>query len=75
MRRRISTTWFTRIRRSTDTVGLAATAQATKAAEAMAPARPNAGVESGAKNMVLGPVAALMDRAKDSIRETRGNHG
>ncbi|MCF0088707.1 MULTISPECIES: hemerythrin domain-containing protein [unclassified Streptomyces] len=63
---------FTHIRRSTDTATLAAMARAIKAAEAMAPTRPHPGVESGAKNMALGPVAALMDRTKDAARKAMG---
>ncbi|MDQ0585430.1 hemerythrin domain-containing protein [Streptomyces rishiriensis] len=64
---------FTHIRRSTDAANLAAMAKAVKAAEAMAPTRPHPGVESGAKNMALGPVAALMDRTKDAVRKAMGN--
>ncbi|MCL7425553.1 hemerythrin domain-containing protein [Streptomyces sp. YS415] len=63
---------FTHIRRSTDAGNLAAMAKAVKAAEAMAPTRPHPGVESGAKNMALGPVAALMDRTKDAVRQAMG---
>lgn len=63
---------FTHIRRSTDVTGLAAMAKAIKAAEAVAPTRPHPGVESGAKNMALGPVAALMDRTKDAVRQAMG---
>ncbi|MCZ9355367.1 hemerythrin domain-containing protein, partial [Streptomyces mutabilis] len=63
---------FTHIRRSTDATSLAAMAKAIKAAEAMAPTRPHPGVESGAKNMALGPVAALMDRTKDTVRKAMG---
>ncbi|MET9776787.1 hemerythrin domain-containing protein [Streptomyces sp. NPDC006367] len=63
---------FTHIRRSADTSGLAAMARAVKAAEAMAPTRPHPGVESGAANMALGPVAALMDRTKDAVRKAMG---
>ncbi|MGC9479840.1 hemerythrin domain-containing protein, partial [Streptomyces sp. WG4] len=63
---------FTHIRRSTDVTNLAAMAKAIKAAEAMAPTRPHPGVESGAKNMALGPVAALMDRTKDAVRQAMG---
>ncbi|MFJ8186210.1 hemerythrin domain-containing protein [Streptomyces sp. NPDC096105] len=63
---------FTHIRRSTDVTGLAAMAKAIKAAEAMAPTRPHPGVESGVKNMALGPVAALMDRTKDTVRKAMG---
>jgi hypothetical protein len=32
-------------------------------------------VESAAKNMALGPVAALMDRTKDMVRRTMGKDG
>ncbi|WP_133915407.1 hemerythrin domain-containing protein [Streptomyces sp. NBC_00582] len=64
---------FTHIRRSTDVTNLAAMAKAVKAAEAMAPTRPHPGVESGAANVTLGPVAALMDRTKDAVRKAMGN--
>lgn len=63
---------FIHIRRSTDVTGLAAMAKAIKAAEAMAPTRPHPGVESGAKNVALGPVAALMDRTADTVRKIMG---
>ncbi|CAL9369732.1 hypothetical protein SUDANB1_00839 [Streptomyces sp. enrichment culture] len=63
---------FTHIRRSTDATKLASMAKAIKAAEAMAPTRPHPGVESGAKNVALGPVAALMDRTKDAVRKAMG---
>jgi hemerythrin superfamily protein len=63
---------FTHIRRSTGTTDLAAMAKAVKAAEAMAPTRPHPGVESGAKNMALGPVAALVDRSRDAVRKAMG---
>ncbi|MFI2780860.1 hemerythrin domain-containing protein [Streptomyces sp. ALB3] len=63
---------FTHIRRSTDVTNLAAMAKAVKAAEAMAPTRPHPGVESGAANAALGPVAALMDRTKDAVRQAMG---
>ncbi|MFD5161969.1 hemerythrin domain-containing protein [Streptomyces hawaiiensis] len=63
---------FTHIRRSTDAGGLATLAKAVKAAEAMAPTRPHPGVESGAANVALGPVAALVDRTKDAVRKAMG---
>ncbi|MEU3413458.1 hemerythrin domain-containing protein [Streptomyces sp. NPDC006658] len=66
---------FTHIRRSTDVTNLAAMAKAVKAAEAMAPTHPHPGVESAAKNMALGPVAALMDRTKDMVRRSMGKDG
>ncbi|WP_329406188.1 hemerythrin domain-containing protein [Streptomyces sp. NBC_00704] len=66
---------FTHIRRSGDSAALAAMAKAVKAAEAMAPTRPHPGVESGAANMMLGPVAALMDRTKDAVRKAMSKDG
>ncbi|MFE7932389.1 hemerythrin domain-containing protein [Streptomyces sp. NPDC057456] len=66
---------FTHIRRSTDVTHLAAVAKVAKAAEAIAPTRPHPGVESGAANMALGPVAALMDRTKDAVRKAMGKDG
>ncbi|GHH45565.1 hemerythrin domain-containing protein [Streptomyces candidus] len=66
---------FTHIRRSTDVTNLAAMAKAVKAAEAVAPTRPHPGVESAAANMALGPVAALMDRTKDAVRQAMGKDG
>jgi hemerythrin superfamily protein len=65
---------FTHIRRSTDVTNLTAMAKAVKAAEAMAPTRPRPGVESGAANVALGPVAALMDRTKDAVRKAMGEN-
>ncbi|MEV5546557.1 hemerythrin domain-containing protein [Streptomyces sp. NPDC052309] len=66
---------FTHIRRSADATALAAMAKAVKAAEAMAPTHPHPGVESGAANVALGPIAALMDRTKDTVRKAMGNNG
>ncbi|MEU1132446.1 hemerythrin domain-containing protein [Streptomyces sp. NPDC005900] len=63
---------FSHLRRNTDAAGLAAMAKAVKAAEAMAPTRPHPGVESGAANLALGPVAALVDRTKDAVRKAMG---
>ncbi|MFD7229126.1 hypothetical protein [Streptomyces sp. NPDC059881] len=57
--------------RSTDLTNLAAMANAVKAAEATAPTRPHPGVKSAAAN-ALGPVAALIDRTRDTIRKTMG---
>ncbi|MFD5573616.1 hemerythrin domain-containing protein [Streptomyces cadmiisoli] len=64
---------FIHIRRSTDVTNLAAMANAVKAAEAIAPTHPHPGIESAAANLALGPVAALMDRAKDAVRKAMGN--
>ncbi|GGO21766.1 hemerythrin [Microbispora rosea subsp. aerata] len=40
-----------------------------RAAQAMAPTRPHPGVESMTRNLLLGPPAAIMDRARDLIRQ------
>ncbi|MCP9963252.1 hemerythrin domain-containing protein [Streptomyces somaliensis] len=63
---------FAHIRRSGDAGGLAAMARGVKAAEAMAPTRPHPGVESATANLLLGPVAALMDRTRDAVRSAMG---
>lgn len=41
--------------------------RAAKLAEAVAPTRPHAGVESQTANLFAGPFAAMMDRARDTI--------
>ena len=41
---------------------------AVRAAEATAPTRPHPGVETATANLLLGPPAAIMDRARDLIR-------
>lgn len=41
--------------------------RAVKLAEAIAPTRPHAGVESGLANAFVGPFAAMVDRAHDAI--------
>lgn len=43
-------------------------AAAVQAAEKMAPTRPHPGVESPAENLVAGPFASLLDRARDAIQ-------
>lgn len=40
---------------------------AARVAESMAPTRPHPGVESGASNMLAGPFAAMLDRARDAL--------
>ncbi|MEU6805610.1 hemerythrin domain-containing protein [Streptomyces neyagawaensis] len=66
---------FPHLRRGADPGRLAALAKAVEAAEAMAPTRPHAGIESPAANLTLGPVAALMDRTKDAVRKAMGKDG
>lgn len=48
---------------------LKAMGMAVKAAEAMAPTHPHAGVESAKSNLLVGPYAAMVDRAGDVIRD------
>ncbi|MQY05726.1 hemerythrin domain-containing protein [Actinomadura macrotermitis] len=47
-------------------------AAAVKAAEAVAPTHPHQGTESVAKNLLAGPAAAVVDRARDAIAKVRG---
>ncbi|AQT80839.1 hemerythrin [Mycolicibacterium litorale] len=42
-------------------------AGAVRAAEAIAPTRPHAGVESATLNFAVGPFASMLDRARDAI--------
>jgi hemerythrin superfamily protein len=42
-------------------------AKAVLAAEAIAPTRPHAGVESATANFAVGPFASMLDRARDAI--------
>ena len=42
---------------------------AIKAAEAIAPTHPHPGVETGTKNLLAGPFAAVADRTKDVVRK------
>ncbi|MGI5267732.1 hemerythrin domain-containing protein [Nonomuraea sp. CA-218870] len=43
-----------------------------KAAEAMAPTHPHPGTESATKNVLMGTPVAMMDRARDVIRQAMG---
>jgi hemerythrin superfamily protein len=53
--------------RDNDERTLALMAQAVRAAEALAPTHPHAGVESMTANLVVGPVASLVDRTRDVV--------
>ncbi|TMU90973.1 hemerythrin domain-containing protein [Streptomyces sp. DASNCL29] len=66
---------FVQLRRRTDPGQLAAMAKAVRAAEAMAPTRPHPGVETAAKNIALGPMAATIDRTRDTVRKAMGKDG
>ncbi|MFD0683519.1 hemerythrin domain-containing protein [Actinomadura fibrosa] len=46
-------------------------AAAVRAAEAVAPTHPHQGTESPLKNLAVGPLAAVADRARDAIRKAR----
>jgi hemerythrin superfamily protein len=47
-------------------------AAAVRAAEAMAPTHPHPGVESMTANLMLGPIASLVDRTRDAVRAVLG---
>lgn len=66
---------FAHLRRIHDEQALANMARAVKAAEATAPTHPHPGVETGAENIALGPVAAVVDRTRDVIRKATGRTG
>lgn len=59
---------FMRMRAETTAAERRALALGVRAAEAMAPTRPRPGVESATKNLLFGPPAAIIDRARDLIR-------
>lgn len=63
---------FPLLRQAYDEKRLRAMADTVEAAEALAPTRPHPGAESPAANVVLGPVAAIMDRTRDAIRKALG---
>ncbi|TDD20689.1 hemerythrin domain-containing protein, partial [Actinomadura sp. KC06] len=46
-------------------------AAAVRAAEATAPTHPHPGTESATKNMLAGPMVAMVDRVRDLIRDAR----
>jgi len=52
---------------------LRAMAATVKVVEAVGPTRPHPGVESAKANLLLGPPAAIMDRARDLIRAALGS--
>src|SRR5215204_5405058 len=59
---------FPRLRTEYSADQLRGMAVAVRAAEAVAPTRPHGGTESAKANLLLGPPAAIMDRARDLIR-------
>jgi hemerythrin superfamily protein len=58
---------FNQLQRELDSDDLKRMAGAVRAAEAIAPTRPHAGVESAKLNFAVGPFASMMDRARDAI--------
>ncbi|TMQ92900.1 hemerythrin domain-containing protein [Actinomadura soli] len=62
---------FPRIAREATPEQLHGMAKAVKAAEAVAPTHPHQGVESPAKNLAVGPIAAIADRVRDAIGKVR----
>lgn len=66
---------FPRLRENAGAQQLSRMAAAVRAAEAMAPTRPHPGVETAAENIAVGPMAAVMDRARDAVRKAMGKDG
>ncbi len=58
---------FSRLEAQLDDDQLQRMRRAAELAESTAPTRPHAGVESRSANMVAGPFAAMLDRARDVI--------
>jgi hemerythrin superfamily protein len=58
---------FPGLQRELDAGDLRRMAIAVRAAEAIAPTRPHPGVESAKANVVAGPFASMLDRARDAI--------
>jgi len=60
---------FNKLQRQLDSDDLGRMAKAVLAAEAIAPTRPHAGVESAKLNFAVGPFASMLDRARDLIKQ------
>jgi hemerythrin superfamily protein len=58
---------FERLGEVLDQTKLDSMRKAVDFAERMAPSRPHSGVESAAANVLVGPFAAMVDRARDAI--------
>jgi hemerythrin superfamily protein len=58
---------FSKLAAELDDEQLARMRNAVKLAESTAPTRPHAGVESASTNMLVGPFASMLDRARDLI--------
>ncbi len=62
---------FPLLRKNLDADDLSSMATALRAAESIAPTHPHAGVESATANTALGPIASVIDRTRDAIRNAR----
>jgi hemerythrin superfamily protein len=60
---------FTKLTRELSAEDRKRMAGAVQAAEAIAPTRPHAGVESAKANFALGPFASMLDRARDLMKQ------
>lgn len=58
---------FARLRDALTAEELERLTRTVKLAESVAPTRPHPGVESRMANVLVGPFAAMMDRARDAI--------
>ncbi|MEZ0076092.1 hemerythrin domain-containing protein [Planotetraspora sp. GP83] len=63
---------FTQLRAHTTSAERRAMAVAVRAAQALGPTHPHPGVESATRNLLLGPPVAVLDRARDIIRNAIG---
>jgi hemerythrin superfamily protein len=63
---------FPKLERKLDADELKRLTSAVRAAEAIAPTRPHAGVESPMLNFAVGPFASMIDRARDLIEHGLG---
>ena len=63
---------FPVLKREVDADDLKRMGTAVRAAEAIAPTRPHAGVESAKLNFAVGPFASMLDRARDLIQQAVG---
>jgi hemerythrin superfamily protein len=60
---------FTKLERNLKADDRERMAKAVQAAEAIAPTRPHAGVESAKMNFAAGPFASMLDRARDLLKQ------
>jgi hypothetical protein len=62
---------FVRLGVTFDALRLARMRRVAELVERFAPTRPHAGVESATASLLVGPFAAMMDRARDALTERR----